>query len=41
MVGDMDLIYRKIGSVETYVNSRKNITLRQLFAQHLANNVLS
>ena len=38
---EMDLVYRKVGSFEAYVNSRKNIILRQQMAHHLAVNVFA
>ena len=41
MADDMDLVYRHVGSVASYVNSRKNIVLRQHFARHLAVNVFA
>ena len=41
IVKDMGLVYRKVGSFQAYVNSRKNITLRQLFAQFLARSIFA
>lgn len=41
MTKEMDLVYRKVGTFEPYVNSRKNIILRQQMAHHLAVNVFA
>jgi hypothetical protein len=38
---DCGLVYRRVGSIESYVNSRKNVILRQLMASHLAKNIFA
>ena len=36
---DLDLVYKKVGSIEEYVNSNRNIILRQLMAKHLVEEI--
>ena len=38
---DLDLVYKRVGSLEEYVNTSKNILLRQLMAEHLIKNVFN
>ena len=40
-MGEMDLVYRRVVNIKSYVNSRKNVILRQHFAFNLSTNVFA
>ena len=41
LVKEMDLVYRRVINIKSYVNSLKNVILRQHFAHHIATNVFA